>query len=222
MKYFLFLFVFSVSIYTNAQTNTFPTTGSAGIGTTAPIASALLEIKSTTKGLLIPKMTQTQRNAIVSPATGLMIYQTNGTSGFYYYSGTAWTQISNGKANSNLNNLSATTAINTSLLPATTGAIDLGSATKAWRNGFFIGSLTLANGTQGAGKVLTSDANGLSNWQAIPTVAETDPQVSAAKLNSVPKWNGTTLIDGNIIDNGNVGIGEANPQGILHVIPIIK
>jgi len=76
-----------------AQTNTFPVTGSAGIGTITPSASALLDITSTTKGMLMPRMTLTQRNAIVTPATGLMIYQTNSTPGFYYYSGTAWVAV---------------------------------------------------------------------------------------------------------------------------------
>ena len=79
----------------NAQTNTFPATGAAGIGTTSPNASSLLEIRSTTKGMLIPRMTVTQRNAISSPATGLLIYQTNANaSGFYYYNGTTWTALS--------------------------------------------------------------------------------------------------------------------------------
>jgi hypothetical protein len=73
--------------------NIFPSSGAAGIGTTTPDASSLLEIKSTSKGLLIPRMTQAQRNAITSPATGLFIYQTNATPGFYYYSGTAWTAV---------------------------------------------------------------------------------------------------------------------------------
>ena len=77
----------------SAQTNTFPSTGAAGIGTVTPNASSLLEIKSTSKGILISRMTQAQRNAIVSPATGLMIYQTNNTPGFYYYSGTKWTAV---------------------------------------------------------------------------------------------------------------------------------
>ena len=77
----------------NAQ-NTFPSTGSAGIGTTSPNASSVLEMKSTTKGVLVPRMTLTQRNAIASPATGLLIYQTNSTPGFYYYSGSAWTAVS--------------------------------------------------------------------------------------------------------------------------------
>jgi hypothetical protein len=85
--------------------NIFPSNGSAGIGTTTPGTSSLMEMVSTTKGLLIPRMTQAQRNAIVSPATGLMIYQTTNTPGFYYYNGTAWTPISAKGANTDLSNL---------------------------------------------------------------------------------------------------------------------
>src|SRR6476620_1518850 len=73
--------------------NTFPSTGAAGIGTTSPNASSLLEINSTTKGLLISRMTKNQRDAITSPATGLLIYQANGASGFYYYDGSKWAAI---------------------------------------------------------------------------------------------------------------------------------
>ena len=64
-----------------------------GINTNNPDASSALEIESTTGGILIPRLTETQRNAITAPAIGLMIYQTNGTSGFYFYDGAAWTKI---------------------------------------------------------------------------------------------------------------------------------
>ena len=50
-----------------------------------PNSSAMVDMKSVSKGLLIPRMTQAERNAIVSPANGLMIFQTDGVSGFYYY-----------------------------------------------------------------------------------------------------------------------------------------
>src|SRR5207253_9883966 len=91
--------------------NTFPASGAAGIGTTAPNASSLLEVKSTSKGVLIPRMTQTQRNAIALPATGLLIYQTDKTPGFYYYSGTAWTAVSAKGPNKSLSNLTTPTAV---------------------------------------------------------------------------------------------------------------
>jgi uncharacterized protein YjbI with pentapeptide repeats len=64
-----------------------------GINTNTPNASSALDIESTTGGILIPRLTETQRDAIVSPASGLMIYQTDETSGFYFYNGTLWTKI---------------------------------------------------------------------------------------------------------------------------------
>lgn len=62
-----------------------------GIGTTTPNASSMLDIESTNSGLLIPRMTLAQKTAIATPATGLLIYQTNGTAGFWYYDGAIWT-----------------------------------------------------------------------------------------------------------------------------------
>jgi hypothetical protein len=63
-----------------------------GIGNTTftPNQSSLLELRSTTSGFLMARMTEAQRDAIVNPATGLMIYQTNSTPGYYYYSGSDW------------------------------------------------------------------------------------------------------------------------------------
>jgi len=74
------------------------TAQSVGIGTTAPDAKALLEIKSTTKGLLIPSMTTSQRLSItaLTPApSGLMVYDTDRDE-FYHYTGSSWTPILNG------------------------------------------------------------------------------------------------------------------------------
>jgi hypothetical protein len=53
-------------------------------------ASAILDLKSTIKGMLVPRMTFAQRNVIAAPAVGLLIYQTDNTPGFYYYDGGAW------------------------------------------------------------------------------------------------------------------------------------
>ena len=48
-----------------------------GIGTTTPNASAALDVQSTTQGMLVPRMTAAQRGLIGTPATGLLVYQTD-------------------------------------------------------------------------------------------------------------------------------------------------
>jgi hypothetical protein len=70
-------------------------TGSVvGIGTTSPNASAILDVASTTKGFLPPRMTGVQMNAISSPAEGLIIYCTDcNPKGIYNYNGTSWDAV---------------------------------------------------------------------------------------------------------------------------------
>lgn len=62
--------------------------------------SAMLDVKSTTKGILMSRMTLSQRNAIASLAAGLMIYQTDNSPGFYFNSGTSgnpvWAMVGSG------------------------------------------------------------------------------------------------------------------------------
>jgi hypothetical protein len=64
-----------------------------GIGTASINASALLQMDSTTKGFLPPRMTATQRGAISTPATGLVVYQTDGTEGLYIYTSLGWKSL---------------------------------------------------------------------------------------------------------------------------------
>ena len=65
-----------------------------GIGTTTPDASAQLDVSSTSKGFLAPRMTKVQREAISSPAIGLLVYQTDNDPGYYYFNGTFWVKSS--------------------------------------------------------------------------------------------------------------------------------
>jgi len=74
--------------------------GNVGVGTSAPSSSALLDVSSTAKGFLPPRMTATQASAIASPAEGLMVYvtNTNGTftsKGWWGYNGAAWEKLNN-------------------------------------------------------------------------------------------------------------------------------
>lgn len=61
-----------------------------GIGTNTPAPSAQLDVTSTNKGALLPRMTMAQRNSIATPALGLLIYQIDNTPGFYYFDGVIW------------------------------------------------------------------------------------------------------------------------------------
>ncbi len=70
---------------------------SVGINNTTPHASAILDVKSNNKGILLPRTSTTSRVAIVNPAKGLILYDTT-TSGFWFHNGTAWAQLSVGGA----------------------------------------------------------------------------------------------------------------------------
>jgi hypothetical protein len=61
-----------------------------GVGTSAPASSSVLDVTSTSKGFLPPRMSAAQRTGITSPATGLIVYQTDGFIGLYAYNGTSW------------------------------------------------------------------------------------------------------------------------------------
>ena len=66
--------------------------GNIGIGTSTPNSSSLFDITSTTKGFLPPRMTTTQKNAISTPASGLMVYDTD-TNKLCCYNGTSWNDL---------------------------------------------------------------------------------------------------------------------------------
>ncbi|NAS32405.1 hypothetical protein GTQ40_15580 [Flavobacteriaceae bacterium R38] len=81
-----------------------------GIGTITPHSSSVLDISSSDKGILIPRMTQVQKDDISAPANGLMVYQTDNTPGFYFYNGSSWMPLSTSASGDNLGNHTATEA----------------------------------------------------------------------------------------------------------------
>jgi hypothetical protein len=72
-------------------------------------STAILDISSTTKGLLVPRMNASQKNTIANPANGLLVYQTDGDAGFYYYNGSNWYLLVSNRVTDNLNTLIYTT-----------------------------------------------------------------------------------------------------------------
>ncbi|HEY6871910.1 MAG TPA: hypothetical protein VI298_04180 [Geobacteraceae bacterium] len=93
--------LFCMNNVSYAGNGDFTVTGSIGVGTSTPAASAALDVTNTTKGFLPPRMTTTQRNSIASPAAGLLIYNTD-TSAYNYYTGSAWTALPNTNTSGNI------------------------------------------------------------------------------------------------------------------------
>lgn len=165
-----------------------------GINTTTPDPSAALDIFSTDKGVLIPKLTQNEKDAIANPAVGLLIFQIDNTSGFYYYTGTSWITFGGtgwnlqGQAgtDSTSNFIGTTDNQSFSIRTNDTEAI---RATPAGNVGInepnpsatlhITGNspvLTYQDGNETANAVLLSDAFGNANWQLVtpPSGADDD------------------------------------------------
>lgn len=103
MKTHLFSFLLLVTSFSYAQSVEINPAGSA---------SGIITSTATNKGMLVPRMTAAERSAISSPANGLLVYQTDGVAGFYFYNGTAWAVLGGGSGSqgpAGLNTLVKTT-----------------------------------------------------------------------------------------------------------------
>ena len=93
LRMILITAIISFTIIANAQNVAVNTTGNSAD------ASAMLDVSSTTKGFLAPRMTTVQRTGIPSPANGLLVFDTN-TKTYWYFSNT-WKEITNGGGGGN-------------------------------------------------------------------------------------------------------------------------
>jgi len=166
----------------------------------SPDASAILDVSGNDGGLLIPRMTESERDLISLPAHSLMIYQTDGTTGYYYNSGTAalpiWTPIAG-------ENCSSKTLIDE--LPftiSTAGSYYLAANLmgSAGEHGIIVNSSNVVIDLNG----YTIDGNSKSGNAGIIL------QTSSINV---------SIFNGNIVDWGQHGIGGANSdQGKLKYI----
>ena len=196
-----------------------------------PDASAILDVSSTTKGMLIPRMTTANRTAITTPATGLVVYDTNLNS-FYYYNGTAWIWLLSSGSGWSVTGNSGTTA-GTNFI-GTTDAIDFVVKTNATErvrvtSGGNVGigtstpnaALQLGNVLSNRKFVLWEDANndhqiygfGINSFMLRYQVASTSADHAFYAATNSTTSNELMRIKG----NGNVGIGTSTPTSLLDI-----
>lgn len=102
------------------------TQAQVGIGTPTPAVSALLDITSTNKGILIPRMLSGQRIVIPSPTEGLLVYQTDAPIGFYYYKAGVWTNLFTPSVELSYATVAGgTTLANAGVIPGTAAVIEI-------------------------------------------------------------------------------------------------
>jgi len=189
---------------------TFSVSSQVGIGVpTANInASAQLEVASTTKGFLPPRMTEAQKNTITSPAAGLIIYQTDGTTGLYYFDGTAW---KSGLGPQGIQGLKGDTGANGSQgiqgLKGDTGATGAAGSNASVTIGAIAGSSTANGGTITSGVLNLAPADG-TNGGIVTNGAQTF--AGTKTFNSDLKVNGITIGKGAGSVSSNTAVGYNN------------
>jgi len=192
LRFILFFTALLFSLKVSAQT---------GIGTSTPDASAKLDVFSTTKGFLPPRMTASQRGNITSPAAGLMVYQTDGTTGLYYYNGSAWIYIIN-----SITNVLPVANGGTGVTTATgTGSVVLNTSPSLTTP-----TLGVATGTILA---LTGTTTSTSNSTGALTVAGGAGIGGALNASTLSLSNSATGVSSLILRNGDASTAFSdNPQ----------
>ena len=205
-----------------------------------PDASAMLEVKSTSKGLLIPRIALTGTNDVVtisSPAVSLILYNTATagggstavTPGFYYWNGTAWDRLANGSVISgsgtanNIPKFTSTTALGNSVLFETGGNIGVGTVSPLQKlhvagdiNIDAAGGIRISN-TAASGQFLrgngTRFVSSLIQAGDLPSGSTNYIQNQVAANQSA----GFRITGNGLFNGGNVGIGTISPFDLLDV-----
>lgn len=174
-----------------------------------PESSAMLDITSTSKGMLIPRMTKSQRDNIDRPATSLMIYQTDNTPGYYLFNGTIWSRfldLANGVDDNDWD--TTATALHT------TKMVGIGTSAPNYELQIHepAGTLSYLQFTESSQGTAADDGLriGLNNGVAEISQQENNPLTFST--NST-EWMRLTNV-------GRLGIGETSPDVKLHVTSI--
>ena len=203
---------------------------SVGIGTTAPDASAALDVVATDKGALLPRMTALGRGAITAPATGLIVFQTDGATGFYYNTGTpsapVWQQIATAAGTSTdfIQNQNAVDQAANFRINGTGSVLGrLGAGTSAPQLGLDAAggssSIGLRNGAAWDHLYMFHDGS-TSFLRAGGAETGLALQVGASATGTYGDASQAYRDVMRLLPSGNVGIGDANPLTRLSITPV--
>ncbi len=225
MKNTFFLLLALFPFWLNAQSNIQQSVSVNSTGT-APDASAQLDVSSTDKGMLVPRMTTAQRTAIASPATGLLVFDTN-TGGFWFYNGTVWTSLSSDGTLSLISDLDADTKVQVEesadediirfdtrgaerMVIDSTGKVGIGTSTPtekltvagSIKTDSFVLPTAAANGY-----FLRSDVSGNATWQPLvePSQFPTPAPMLSGGL-AIGSFPNSVAVQGNyayVVDQGS-------------------
>ena len=185
-----------------------------GIGTNNPDASAALDIKTSTKGLLIPRTSTASRTAIVNPAKGLLVYDTT-TSSFWFHNGTAWSQVSGWGLNGNNNTDPSVNFIGTTdqhslvfkVYNTLSGFIDVGTS----QNTSF-GYSALSTNTTGYYNVATGAYSMGFNVSGIKNTANGYQALVFNQSGDLNTAIGFATLGANTTGSNNTGVGSTTMQ----------
>jgi hypothetical protein len=203
----------------NAVSKAFITTNGLGVNA-QPVASAALQVDSTTQGVLVPRMTTTQRNAIVSPATGLMVYDTT-LSSFYFYNGSSWASIGGGSGT--VTSIATTSPILGGTI-TTSGTISIQQA-DASKDGYI--SVTDWNTFNNKQNAITLTTTGTSGAATLVGSTLNIPQYtsvgSGASMLYSNVQSGTSITAGSTVYGGFInGAYQTLANEYLRIIPLPK
>lgn len=191
--WFVYIPVFSQSLSINTD------------GSTAN-ASAMLDVKSTLKGILIPRMTTAQKTAIATPATGLQVYDTD-LNQLFFYNGSSWTAIAN---NSNYWTLSAGNIYNNTGTNVGIGAVTPGEKLEITGNLKFTGTSNIYCGTGTNLTIRPGDGTGTGGALTI--------RGGNAGIGSGGAGGDLNLVAGANLPAGGAGYGGLGVPGAINIL----
>lgn len=184
--------------------------GQIGVSTYNPSASAVIDLSSTSKGLLIPRLTLTSNGSnpspVTSPVEGLLVYNNgaNRQTGFYFWTGTLWSLLRSNNGNE-VAGPSSSTDNAAVRFDGTTGKVIQNSGVLISDNDEITGvnSITtsgfMLTPNPANGRILLSDALGNASWESAPPIDVEQNNILVTSNANTLNFEGGS----NVIDNGN-------------------